>query len=57
MQLETTEDECCNKILANSPSAAWSEEELTPRTVFYMHVQGGLSCTSCKSRCQNLHAP
>lgn len=40
-------------VLASTASAAWNDEDLTPSYLFYMHVQGGVSCTRCKGNESN----
>jgi hypothetical protein len=45
----TTKEDCCNRgPLAATASAAWNEQDMTPSSLFYMHVQGGVTCSRCK---------
>lgn len=46
-------EECCDSgsQMANSATASWSDGELlTPSSIFFMHVQGGVPCTRCKGK-------
>jgi len=45
----STKEECCDRgPLGSSASTAWNEEDMTPSSLFYMHVQGGVACSRCK---------
>ncbi|ODN05224.1 Follistatin [Orchesella cincta] len=52
-------EECCSTgSLANSATASWSDGELlTPSSIFFMHVQGGVPCTRCKATCDGVQCP
>ncbi|CAG7834678.1 unnamed protein product [Allacma fusca] len=52
-----TKEECCNsnnESFSNSASVSWSEGELSPSSVFYMHVQGGVPCSRCRETCEGV---